>query len=254
MSEPEILLVPCLRDNYAFLVRCPDTGAVACVDTPEVGAIDAALEERGWRLTHILNTHHHMDHVGGNLALKARWGCTILGPAGEAVPGRDRAVGEGDVVEVGGLRFAALDVPGHTAGHIAWLGAGHVFVGDTLFVMGCGRLFEGTAEQMWHSLARLRALPDATVVWCAHEYTLSNLRFALSVDGGHEPLRRRAAMVEAARAEGRPTVPTTIGEEKATNPFLRADEPSMRAALGMLGHPAEEVFAELRRRKDTFQG
>jgi hydroxyacylglutathione hydrolase len=254
MSPLEIVRVPCLRDNYGFLVRDRATGAVATIDTPEVAPLEAALDERGWTLTHILNTHHHADHAGGNAALKARWGCTVTGPRGEAdeIPGIDREVGDGDVVELGALRARVWDVPGHTRGHIAYLFDGNAFVGDTMFVMGCGRLFEGTPAQMWTSLSRLRSLPPDTVIWCAHEYTLSNARFALTVDPANEALRARFARVEALRAEGTPTVPSTVGEERATNPFLRADDPAVAAQVGLSGAPAVEVFAEVRRRKDNF--
>lgn len=247
---------PCLRDNYGFLIRDEASGAVATVDTPDGDAIDAMLAREGWRLTHILNTHHHADHAGGNLALKARWGCRIIGPRGEAarIPGIDEAVGEGDVVRLGASAARVFDTPGHTAGHVVyWFEAdGVAFVGDTLFAMGCGRLFEGTADEMWGSLAKIAALPEATRLYCAHEYTAANARFALTVDPENAALKARAAAVDAARAEGRPTVPTTVAEERATNPFLRADDDALRRAAGIAHLSGAGAFAEIRRRKDVF--
>jgi hydroxyacylglutathione hydrolase len=249
-------MFPCLQDNYGYLVHDPDTGATASIDTPDAEAIDAALAERGWRLTHILNTHHHFDHAGGNEALKARWGCTVVGAANDAarIPGIDSGVAEGDTVALGSARARVLEVPGHTSGHIAYHFAddGIVFVGDTLFALGCGRLFEGTPAQMWQSLGKLMALPDTTTVYCAHEYTQSNARFALSVEPGNAALVARAAAIDALRAAGKPTVPSTIGIEKATNPFLRAASPELQTCVERPGAALVEVFAETRRRKDHF--
>lgn len=256
MSKLEIQQIACLADNYGYLVHDPMTGQTATIDTPEVAPIMEALKERGWKLTHILNTHHHYDHAGGNAELKELTGCTIIGPRGEqeAIPGIDRAVSEGDIVELGSKRARVIDVPGHTRGHIAYsFDAEHVvFVGDTMFALGCGRLFEGTAAQMWSSLSKLMALPDDTTVYCAHEYTQSNARFALSVEPQNKALQARAKLIDEKRARGEWTVPTTIAIEKATNPFLRASSPDLRATLGMLNATDVEVFAETRRRKDHF--
>jgi hydroxyacylglutathione hydrolase len=252
----------CLRDNYGFLLHVAGEGGrpgiTACIDTPDPKAIDEALAETGWTLTHILNTHHHQDHAGGNLALKRRHDCTVTGPRAEAarIPGLDRAVGEGDVVDLGGHKARVLDLPGHTSGHIAYVldEDGIAFVGDTLFAMGCGRLFEGTAEEMWRSLQKLMALADDTRVYCAHEYTQTNARFALTVEPGNADLRARAAEVDRLRAQGVPTVPTTIGLEKRTNPFLRPASPEIQKTLGLEGAGPVAVFAETRRRKDVFRG
>ena len=240
---------PCLSDNYGFLVRDDATGKTATIDTPDADAILAELDRLGWKLDLILNTHWHPDHAGGNAAIKAATGATIVGPAEVTrIAPLDREVGHGDVVDLGETRFTVIDTGGHTLGHIAYHDAEDAiaFVGDTLFALGCGRLFEGTAEQMWDSLSRLTALPDATTVYCAHEYTASNARFALSVDD--DPvLKTRAEQIFAARERGEPTVPTSLGVEKATNPFLRA--PLLRPNL----EPAM-AFAEIRAAKDGFKG
>lgn len=252
----EIELIPALSDNYIFLLHEPSSGATAVVDPADAGAVERRLQERGLALTHILNTHHHPDHVGGNRALKARHGCTIVGPRADRdrIPGIDVEVGDGDTVALGNAQANVFDVPGHTRGHIAyWFrDAKAAFVGDTLFAMGCGRLFEGTPAQMWASLRKLMAMPDDTAIYCAHEYTLSNAKFALSVEPDNAALRDRAAEVEAARARGEPTVPTTMGIEKATNPFLRPDSPDLQRTLGLSGADLVAVFAETRARKDAF--
>lgn len=256
MSGLDIHQFPCLSDNYGFLIRDQATGLCATIDTPDAEAIDRELAARGWRLTHIFNTHHHADHAGGNLALKEKWGCEIVGPRGEAarIPGIDRQVGEGDVVTLGDSVARVLDTPGHTAGHIVYHFAdeGVAFVGDTLFALGCGRLFEGTPAQMWASLSKLKDFPDATRIYCAHEYTQANARFALTVDPDNEALRQRAEAIDARRARGEPTVPTTMMMERATNPFLRADDPRLQRKLGMEGADLVDVFAEIRKRKDNF--
>ena len=241
---------PCLSDNYGFLVRDQATGKVATIDTPDADAILAELAKLGWTLDLILNTHWHPDHAGGNDALKKATGATIVGPAEVTrIAPLDRVARGGDVVMLGETRFDVIDAGGHTLGHIAYHDAADAiaFVGDTLFALGCGRLFEGTPEQMWESLSRVAALPDRTTVYCAHEYTASNARFALSVDDD-PALRDRAEAVFAARERGEPTVPTTIGAEKATNPFLRA--PRLRPNAGS---PAQ-AFAEIRAAKDSFRG
>ncbi|AYV45468.1 hydroxyacylglutathione hydrolase [Caulobacter flavus] len=240
---------PCLSDNYGFLVRDVATGRTACVDTPDADAILLQLEKLGWGLDLILNTHWHPDHAGGNEAVKAATGATVVGPQEVTrIAPLDRVVAGGDVVELGETRFLVIDSGGHTLGHVAYHDAadGVAFVGDTLFALGCGRMFEGDPEQMWASLSRLADLPDETTVYCAHEYTASNARFALSVDTG-PALRARADAVFAARERGEATVPTTIGLEKATNPFLRA--PALRPGLA----PAQ-AFAEIRAAKDSFKG
>ncbi len=251
-----IHMFPCLDDNYGYLVHDPVSGATAAIDTPDASAIEAALAERGWHLTHILNTHHHFDHAGGNEALKAHWKCTVVGAANDAerIPGIDVRVVEGDRVALGSQVAQVFEVPGHTSGHIAYYFAdsGAVFVGDTLFALGCGRLFEGTPAQMWSSLSKLSRLPDDTRVYCAHEYTASNARFALSVEPENASLVARAESVTALRAAGKPTVPSTIGLEKATNPFLRVASAELQRSVDLVGADAVAVFAETRRRKDHF--
>jgi hydroxyacylglutathione hydrolase len=242
----------CLEDNYGFLVRDEQSGETACIDTPDAGAILRELDELGWRLTLILNTHWHPDHAGGNEAIQAATGACIVGPAEvRRIAPLDREVVHGDSVMLGETRLEVIDSGGHTLGHIVYHAPadGLLFAGDTLFPMGCGKLFEGTPEQMWASLSRIAALPAETIVYSAHEYTLGNARFALSVDAS-EPVAERAAAVAAAREAGRWTVPTTIGEERLTNPFLRA--PALRIAEG-LDDPAA-AFARVRQAKDEYRG
>ncbi|HEY0438114.1 MAG TPA: hydroxyacylglutathione hydrolase [Phenylobacterium sp.] len=245
---------PCLSDNYGFLARDEATGLAACVDTPEAGAILRELDKLGWKLDLILNTHWHPDHAGGNAEIVAATGATIVGPKEVTrISALDREVTGGDTVMLGETRFEVIETGGHTLGHIAYFDAADriAFVGDTLFALGCGRLFEGTAEQMWTSLQRLAALPDETTVYCAHEYTASNARFALSVDDAPE-LKARAEAIFAARERGEPTVPTTIGLEKATNPFLRA--PVLAGRVGAAGEPDYMAFGAVRAAKDVFKG
>ena len=254
VSHIDVEQIPVLKDNYVYLVRDRASGNVAVVDPAVSEPVIERLKALGWRLTHILNTHHHGDHVGGNLALKAATGCTIVGPRADKdrIPGIDVEVGDGETYRLGGAEAKVFDVPGHTRGHIAYWFADSdaLFCGDTLFACGCGRLFEGTPQQMWTSLGKLRRLPDATRVYCAHEYTQSNIRFALSVDAGNAALVARSRQVDALRAEGKPTVPSTMAEERATNPFLRADDAALAAAVG--GGDPVAVFAAVRKAKDVF--
>jgi hydroxyacylglutathione hydrolase len=256
MAELEIVRIPALRDNYLWLAHEPQSKATAVVDPAEAEPILAALKARGWTLTHILNTHHHADHTGGNTALKAATGCTIVGPRADAerIPGIEFEVGEGDTYRLGAAEARVFDVPGHTRGHIAyWFPESRaLFCGDTIFALGCGRLFEGTPAQMWSSISKLRRLPAETRVFCAHEYTQSNARFALTVEPNNQALIARARTIDEMRARGEPTVPSTMGEEVATNPFLRADRPELLAAAGLGGLDPVAAFGEVRRRKDKF--
>ncbi len=252
----EVHMFPCLSDNYGYLLHDTEADLTACIDTPEVGPIEAALEQKGWRLTHILNTHHHFDHAGGNLELKEKYGCTIVGSKRDAarIPGIDIELDDGDSFTFGNHSALVLDVSGHTIGHIAYHFAEDdiLFCGDALFALGCGRLFEGTPGQMWDSLSKLKAMPDSTRVYCAHEYTQSNAKFAVTVEPQNAMLMDRAREIDELRAAGKPTVPSTIGQEKATNPFLRPDSPDLQATLGMSGADLVAVFAETRQRKDSF--
>lgn len=251
-------IVPLLSDNYAYLLTDSATGAVGLVDPAEAAPLLARLRARGGRLDWILLTHHHGDHVGGVGELVAATGCKVAGAAADAhrLPPLDRALAEGDRLELGGSLARVLETPGHTTGHLCYLfeATGDLFCADTLFVMGCGRLLECAAAVLWRSLARLAALPPATRVWCGHEYSASNARFARSVDPDNRALEARAAEVERRRARGEPTVPSTIGEELATNPFLRAGDPSIRSRLGLERASEAEVFAALRKAKDGFRG
>ena len=257
MNGLQIHMFPALQDNYCYLVHDTASGLTGVVDTPEVSAIEQALADTGWRLDYILNTHHHWDHAGGNLELKKETGCQVVGPKADTarIPGIDIEVGEGDEFRLGDSVATIYDTPGHTKGHIVYHFAADAaaFVGDTLFSMGCGRLFEGTPAQMWNSLQKLRdALPDDTRIYCAHEYTQGNARFALTVEPDNAELQARAAEVDRLRAAGVATVPSTMAVEKATNPFLRPDSPALMATLGMTGEDPVSVFAETRRRKDRF--
>lgn len=255
MSGLEVHQFLCLDDNYGVLIHDPDSGQTASIDAPEAGAVRKALADTGWRLSHILITHKHADHVQGVPALKEETGCYVVGPRGEAdeVPGIDERVGAGDAFDFAGHVAKVFETPGHTLGHIAyWFEEDRLlFAGDTLFAMGCGRVFEGTAEQMWSSLDQLRQLPVDTRVYCGHEYTLGNARFALTVEPGNEALQTRVAAIEALRKEGRPTLPTTIALERETNPFLRPESQEIRSVVGLADASNVEVFAEVRRRKDT---
>ncbi|WP_204115452.1 hydroxyacylglutathione hydrolase [Shimia biformata] len=252
----EIVTIPCLADNYAFLVHDTETGKTACIDVPDATPISAALAERGWKLSHVLLTHHHWDHVDGLAALLADHPAKVVGAAADAhrLPDLDIAVNEGDSVVIGSEKAQVIDVSGHTVGHIAFYfpDTGAVFTADSLMALGCGRLFEGSAEQMFDSLSKLAALPETTIVCSGHEYTASNAKFALTVDPDNADLKSRAAAIDAARADGQPTVPSTLAEELATNPFLRGHTAGVQKAVGMEGADPVAVFAEVRRRKDSF--
>ena len=247
---------PCRSDNFGVLIHDTASGKTASIDAPEEAAILAALQRTGWRLTHIFNTHHHIDHVEANEALKHRFDVEIIGPAGEAdrIPGIDHPMRGGETMAFGNQTVTVIDTPGHTAGEISYYleQASVAFTADCLFSLGCGRLFEGTAETMWESMKRLLALPDETVIYCGHEYTAANARFALSVDPGNKALQARAEEVSRLRADGKPTLPVTLALEKLTNPFLRPHDPEIRLHLDMLDASDAEVFGKLRALKDSF--
>lgn len=256
MSALQIHQFLCRQDNFGVLVHDARSGQTAAIDAPETGPIRAALAEKGWRLTHILTTHHHGDHTAGHAELKAETGCRIVGPRKEAasIPGIDETVGEGDSVTFGDEVVTVIDTPGHTLGHISYHfpQAGVAFVGDTLFSLGCGRLLEGTPEMMWASLRKLMALPPETRLYCGHEYTASNAKFALTIEPGNAALQRRAREVEALRARGEVTLPVRLADELAQNPFLRPDSPEIQERLGKVGQPLATIFADIRRLKDRF--
>ncbi|HYD23966.1 MAG TPA: hydroxyacylglutathione hydrolase [Croceibacterium sp.] len=251
----EVHQFPCLSDNYGFLLHDPASGETACIDTPDAPACLREAAAKGWRITQVWNTHWHPDHAGGNVAVKAATGCTIVAPRWDAskIPEVDRTVEDGDEVVLGAWRARVIDVGGHTLGHIAYHlpEAGIAFVGDSLFALGCGRMFEGTSTQFWQSLSRLKALPTETTLYCAHEYSASNARFALHADPGNAELRAYADEIAERRARGEPTVPMRLARELRTNPFLRADDPDMRERWGGL-EPAD-TFAKLRAAKDEFR-
>ena len=256
MAPFEIVLVPAMSDNYVYLAHDSDSGVTAVVDPSDAVPVEAALDARGWTLTHILNTHHHHDHTGGNERLAKRFGATLIGPKSEVsrIANMDITVGEGDTVDVAGHKAMVYETPGHTLGHIAFWFAGSdaLFCGDTLFALGCGRVFEGTMEQMWNSMLKLRSVPPTARVFCGHEYTLANARFALSIDPENARLQARTREFEEMRSRGEPTIPTVLVDELDTNPFLRADDPALAAAIGMTGADPVAVFAEVRSRKDNF--
>lgn len=243
-------------DNYGYLVHDEATGRTAAIDAPETAPIRAALIRRGWTLTDILITHHHADHVEAIPELKAEYGATVTGPRAEVdkIAGLDRLVEAGDIVAIGQTSFEVMFAPGHTLGHICFHDAGNgtVFTADALFSLGCGRMFEGTPGPMWEGLKRLRALPDATLVYCGHEYTAANARFSLSIDPDNSALQARAAEVTAQLAADTFTIPVTLGSEKQTNPFLRADDPGLAARMGLAGADPAAVFAAIRKAKDVF--
>jgi hydroxyacylglutathione hydrolase len=246
----------CRKDNYGYLAHDPETGRTAAIDAPDAGAIEAALEKRGWTLTDILVTHHHADHTEGIAPLVAAHKAKVTGPRAEAekIAGLDTLVAAGDTVSIGNARLKVIATPGHTLGHIAYHDAegGNLFTGDALFSLGCGRMFEGTPGPMWAGLEALRDLPDETLVYCGHEYTLANARFALSVDPDNAALVARATEAQTQLAEGHFTIPARLGIEKQANPFLRADTPEMARAMGLDGSDPVAVFAAIRKTKDNF--
>ncbi len=250
----EIRTFTCLNDNFGYLIHDVETKATASIDAPEAGPIIKALEREGWQLTDILITHHHGDHVGGIAELKQKYNCRVVAPHDKttAIANVDLRVANADVVRIGNLLARVLETPGHTLDHISYVFDNEkaVFAADTLFSIGCGRVFEGTYPMMWDSLLKLRALPDDFKLYCGHEYTASNVKFALTVDPDNAALQARAAEVAKLRAENKPTIPTLLGEEKRANVFLRADEPQVAARLHMKGADAAAVFGELRERKN----
>jgi hydroxyacylglutathione hydrolase len=256
MAQLDIHQFPCLKDNYGVLVHDRESGVTLSIDAPEAAAVQRALEERGWRLTHILVTHHHADHTGGIAALKAATGATVIGPRDEAqrIPGLDRTVAEPDVLSLGGIAVKVLDTPGHTLGHVTyWIETAKVaFVGDTLFAMGCGRVLEGTPEMMWRSLQKIADLPRDTQLYCGHEYTVANGKFGVSIEPDNAALQQRLAEAEAARARGEATLPTRVDLELDTNVFLRVADADLRQRIGLPLASDSKVFADLRERKNRF--
>ncbi|KAJ55120.1 hydroxyacylglutathione hydrolase [Actibacterium mucosum KCTC 23349] len=252
----EIVTLPVLSDNYVFLLHNAETDQTATVDIPEAGPVRQALADRGWTLTDILITHHHDDHINGIPALKSETGARVVGASADAhrLPALDLAVADGDTIEVCGEPVHVMDVSGHTVGHVAYHfpQSSALFSGDSLMALGCGRLFEGSAETMWQSLSKLAALPPETIIGSGHEYTASNGKFALTIEPDNPDLISRVSAVSEARAAGKPTVPSLMSEELATNPFLRAHLPAIKASLGMRDASDAEVFGEIRKRKDRF--
>lgn len=256
MPTIEIVQFPARSDNFGVLIHDRASGATVAIDAPEADPVSQAARERGWALTHVFVTHKHLDHIEGIPALKAAYSCEVIGPQASAAETGiyDRTVKDGDVFTWGGREVRVIATPGHTLDHVSyWLPEGNVaFVADTIFALGCGRVIEGTHAMMWDSIKRLRDLPDDTALYCGHEYTLSNAKFAVTVDPANDQLRERYEDVQRLREAGQPTLPTTVALEKATNPFLRADHPDIAAAVGMSGADPAQVFAEIRTRKDRF--
>lgn len=250
----ETRLFLCRSDNFGVLLHDSETGATAAIDAPEAPPIEAALKAAGWKLTDILVTHHHADHTEGIAALKQKYKCRVVGPAKSKIAGVDETVREGDKVTVGKLSANVIETPGHTFDHIAyWFHADQLaFVGDTLFSIGCGRVIEGNPEMMWASLKKLRDLPDDTEIYCGHEYTAANIKFARTIEPNNKALAAREAQAKQQLARQEPTIPVTIGDEKLANPFLRADLADVAAGIGMAGQSPAQVFAEIRARKDKF--
>jgi hydroxyacylglutathione hydrolase len=256
MAQLQIEQIPSLSDNYVYLLHEPQAGMTAVVDPGVAAPVLERLSAQGWRLDWIISTHHHADHTGGNLELKQATGCRIAGPDADAarIPGLDLGLAERDRFQLGEADAEVFETPGHTSGHISYWFAEPkaLFCADTLFSLGCGRLLEGTPAQMWRSLSKFAPLPDDAQVYCAHEYTQANARFALSVDPDNPALQARAAEVDRLRAASQPTVPSTLGAERAANPFLRPHDPAIRRRLGLADASDVDVFAELRKRKDRF--
>ncbi|MFV3131800.1 hydroxyacylglutathione hydrolase [Niveispirillum sp. KHB5.9] len=254
----EVHVVPALTDNYIHIIHDAPHGVTAVVDPGEAGPVRAFLDARGWRLTHVLATHHHGDHIGGITDLRADSHAPLIGPRAEMerIPEMSATYGEGDSFTLGGQTVRVFDTPGHTRGHCAFYfeEAHLLFSGDTLFSLGCGRLFEGTPAQMWDSLLKLRPLPGDTRVYCGHEYTSGNVRFALSIDPDNAALKARAEEVAHLRARNLPTIPSRLSDERAANPFLRADDPDLAARMGLAGADPASVFAAIRKAKDDFRG
>lgn len=246
----------CRSDNFGVLIHDESAGMTASIDAPEAAAVEAALFQTGWNLTHIITTHHHFDHVEGHEALKQKYGCAIIAPAAEAqkIPMVDETVREGDHFMFGGFKVEVIETPGHTLGQVNYFipDAKVAFTGDTLFALGCGRIFEGTPAQMWASMKKLKALPQDTTIYCGHEYTLSNAEFAVSVDPDNAALLKRFEEIKALRADDKPALPTTMALELETNPFLRVEDAALRAHLNMSDASDEAVFTEIRRLKDNF--
>ena len=252
----EVFMFPCLSDNYGYLIHDPIQDLTASIDTPDVHAIEEALNQNDWELNYIINTHHHYDHAGGNLELKKKTNCKIIGPMQDKdrIPGIDQTIEHAEEFMFGSFAVKGFHTPGHTTGHMVYHFEDQniAFVGDTIFAMGCGRLFEGTPEQMLNSLDIIMSWPGETMLYCAHEYTQSNAEFAITVDGKNEDLLKRKSEVDALREKLIPTVPTKLEIEKKTNPFLRSDDKEIRLELGMMASSRSEVFAEIRSRKDQF--
>lgn len=253
----QIATIPCREDNYAFLLHDQESGETALVDAPEAAPIIAELDKRGWNLTQILITHHHFDHIEGVEELRSKYGAKVVGSKADThrLPPLDIVLSEGDIVAIGGNKGTVIDVSGHCADHLAFYFSDSfaVFTADSLMALGCGRLFEGTADQMWESLSKLAALPPTTIVYSGHEYTAANASFAYTIEPGNAALKDRILQIIEARAQKMPTVPSILADELATNPFLRANSPEIRQRLGMESATDIEVFAEIRRRKDNFK-
>jgi hydroxyacylglutathione hydrolase len=256
MAKLEVFQFPTRSDNYGVLIHDPATEATASIDAPDAEQILAALHQQGWTLTHILVTHHHHDHTAGIEVLRRMTGCTVVGPEAEAraIPGIDIGVTEGDIVEIGDAKATVIETPGHTRGHVSYYFPDDklVFVGDTLFSLGCGKLLEGDAQTMWHSLVKLALLPPDTALYCGHEYTANNARFALTIEPENAALQARAKEVAHLTEQGQPALPSLIDLEVKTNPFLRASSPAIQKRLDMEGRELWEIFGEIRKRKDRF--